>query len=55
MDAVTLYAIITLANGDMETKAVRMPAAECARLTASLQKVHALAWCRGPNVMVIAR
>jgi hypothetical protein len=59
MDAVTLYAILTLANGAMETHAVPMQSTvQCeqliARLVARLPKNSVLAWCRGDSILVIA-
>jgi hypothetical protein len=59
MDAVTLYAILTLANGEMKTHAVPMRSTvQCeqliARLVARLPKNSVLAWCRGDSVLVIA-
>jgi hypothetical protein len=56
MDAVTLYAILTLANGEMKTHVVPMQSTvQCEQWIARLPKDRALAWCRGHSVMVIAR
>jgi hypothetical protein len=54
MDAVTLYAIVTLANGEMKTHAVSMQSTvQCEQQVARLFKDGTLAWCRGHSVLVI--
>ena len=54
MDAVMLYAIITLANGEMKTRAVPMQSTVQCEQVARLPKDRILAWCRGHSVLVIA-
>ena len=56
MDAVTLYTIATLANGEMKTRALPMGSAieKCEHLAANLPKNEYLAWCRKPRPIIIA-
>jgi hypothetical protein len=59
MDAATVYAIMTLAGGKMETHVVPMQSTvQCeqliAKLVARLPKNSVLAWCRGDSILVIA-
>jgi hypothetical protein len=55
MDAVTLYAILTLGNGEMKTYVVPMQSiVQCEQRVAGLPKGRAWAWCRGHSLLVIA-
>jgi hypothetical protein len=53
MDAVTLYAIVTLANGEMKTHVARMRSTvQCEQQIARLPRDRILDWCRGHSVLV---
>jgi hypothetical protein len=56
MDAVTLYVITHLANGEMKTRAMPFPSLEkCERLAAQAPDHGSLIWCRESKPIVIAR
>ncbi len=56
MDAATLYAIMTLANGAMKTRVLDLPSDKCELTAAGLRQRGEIAWCRpAQKPLVIAR
>jgi len=55
VDAATLYLIMTLGNGEMETRATYFPSLEkCEQMAAQAPDRQMLVWCRKYRPIVVA-